>query len=325
MSFEVILPFLRPIEPLILDPQVTEIMVNGSGHIFIERHGRLEVVEGVTVKEKSLQVAIRNIARALGDDISEDKPLLDSRLPDGSRVAAVFPPCSLGGTTLTIRKFQSRLYTVHELIRLGTLTPLALQEIRHAMEARENVLISGGTGTGKTTVLNALADLLPSEDRVILIEDTAELQLDKPNLVRFEARREQPNVPAVTIRDLLKATLRHRPDRIIVGEVRGGEAFDLLQALNTGHSGTLSTIHANSAPQALARFTSCVLQSGVELPYAAIRHHIADSIHLLLHLERDRGRRLVNEVVRVRGYDSEHDRYLTETRYQRDARRSTAA
>ena len=322
MSFEVILPFLRPIEPLILDPQVTEIMVNGSGHIFIERDGRLEIVEGVTVKEKSLQVAVRNIARALGDDISEDKPLLDSRLPDGSRVAAVFPPCSLGGTTLTIRKFQSRLYTVDELLRLGTLTPLVLQEIRRAMEARENLLISGGTGTGKTTVLNALADLLPSEDRVILIEDTAELQLEKPNLVRFEARREQPNVPAVTIRDLLRATLRHRPDRIIVGEVRGGEAFDLLQALNTGHSGTLSTIHANSAPQALARFTSCVLQSGVELPYAAIRHHIADSIHLLLHLERDRGRRLVSEVVRVRGYDGEHDRYLTETRYQRDAGRS---
>jgi pilus assembly protein CpaF len=325
MSFEVILPFLRPIEPLILDPEVTEIMVNGSGQVFIERDGRLEAVDGVTLKEKSLQVAVRNIARALGDDISEDQPLLDSRLPDGSRVAAVFPPCSLGGTTLTIRKFQSRLYTVDELLRLGTLTPPALLEIRRAMEARENLLISGGTGTGKTTVLNALADLLPSEDRVILIEDTAELQLEKPNLVRFEARREQPNVPAVTIRDLLKATLRHRPDRIIVGEVRGGEAFDLLQALNTGHSGTLSTIHANSAAQALARFTSCVLQSGVELPYAAIRHQIADSIHLLLHLERDQGRRLVNEVVRVCSYDGEHDCYVTESRYRRAARPRVAA
>jgi pilus assembly protein CpaF len=226
---------------------------------------------------------------------------------------------------LTIRKFQSRLYTVDELLRLGTLTPPALLEIRRAMEARENLLISGGTGTGKTTVLNALADLLPSEDRVILIEDTAELQLEKPNLVRFEARREQPNVPAVTIRDLLKATLRHRPDRIIVGEVRGGEAFDLLQALNTGHSGTLSTIHANSAAQALARFTSCVLQSGVELPYAAIRHQIADSIHLLLHLERDQGRRLVNEVVRVCSYDGEHDCYVTESRYRRAARPRVAA
>ena len=161
MSFDVILPFLRPIEPLLLDPSVTEIMVNGSGQIFIEREGRLEPVVGVTLKEKSLQVAVRNMARALGDDISEDKPLLDSRLPDGSRVAAVFPPCSLGGTTLTIRKFQSQRLTVSELLRTGTLTPLLLQEIRHALEFRQNVLISGGTGTGKTTVLNALADLRP--------------------------------------------------------------------------------------------------------------------------------------------------------------------
>jgi pilus assembly protein CpaF len=324
MSFDVILPFLRPIAPLILDPAITEIMVNGSGKVFIERDGRLAAVDGVTVRENSLQVAVRNIARALGDDISEEKPLLDSRLPDGSRVAAVVPPCSLGGTTLTIRKFQCRLFTVEELVRIGTLTALAVQEIRRAMEARENMLISGGTGTGKTTVLNALAALLPDEDRLILIEDTAELQLEKPNLVRFEARREQPGVPAVTIRDLLKATLRHRPDRIIVGEVRGGEAFDLLQALNTGHSGTLSTIHANSAPQALARFTSCVLQSGVELPYKAIRHHIADSIHLLLHLERVKGQRLVTELLQVRGYDAEHDRYLTDTRYRRQMHAAAA-
>ncbi len=319
MSFEVILPFLRPIAPLLLDPQVTEIMVNGSGGVFIERDGRLEPAVGVTVREKSLQVAVRNIARALGDDISEDKPLLDSRLPDGSRVAAVFPPCSLGGTTLTIRKFQSRRFTADELVRTGTLPRPALEEIQRAVEARDNVLISGGTGTGKTTLLNALAELLPVEDRVVLIEETAELQLEKPNLVRFEARREQPGVQAVTIRDLLRATLRHRPDRIIVGEVRGGEAFDLLQALNTGHSGTLSTIHANSAVQALARFTSCVLQSGVELPYKAIRHHIADSLHLLLHLERRQGRREATEVLRVRGFDDQSDRYLTETRYRRDA------
>jgi len=312
MSFEVILPFLRPIEHLILDPQVTEIMVNGAGPIFIERDGRLEPVEGVRLREQSLQVAIRNMARALGDDISQEKPLLDSRLPDGSRVAAVFPPCSLGGTTLTIRKFQSRLFTVDELVRIGTLTHEMVAGVRQAMARRENILISGGTGTGKTTVLNALAALLPPDDRVIVIEDTAELQLEKPNLVRFEARREQPGVPAVTIRDLLRATLRHRPDRIIVGEVRGGEAFDLLQALNTGHSGTLSTIHANSAQQALARFTSCVLQSGVELPYKAVRHHIADSIHLLLHLERQGGRRVATEFVRLVGYDVESDRYRVE-------------
>lgn len=296
----------------IVDPQVTEIMVNGSGPVFIERDGRLELVVGVRLREQSLQVAVRNMARALGDDISEEKPLLDSRLPDGSRVAAVFSPCSLGGTTLTIRKFQSRQFTVEELVRVGTLTTEMVMRVHQAMDRRENILISGGTSTGKTTVLNALSAHLPPDDRVIVIEDTAELQLQKPNLVRFEARREQPGVPAVTIRELLRGTLRHRPDRIIVGEVRGGEAFDLLQALNTGHSGTLSTIHANSAQQALARFTTCVLQSGVDLPYQAIRHQIADSLHLLLHLERQGKRRLATELVRLRGYDAERDRYQLE-------------
>jgi pilus assembly protein CpaF len=313
MSFDVILPFLRPIADLILDPAITEIMVNGSGRVFVERDGRLESVTGVTVREHNLRVAVRNLARALGDDISEEQPLLDSRLPDGSRVAAALPPVSLGGTTLTIRKFQGRLFTTDELVRVGTLTEAQLQTICQAIDARDNILISGGTGTGKTTLLNALVAFLPSEDRLVLIEDTAELQLDAPNLVRFEARRAQPDLPAVTIRDLLRATLRHRPDRILVGEVRGGEAFDLLQALNTGHSGTLSTIHANAAEQALRRFTSCVLQSGVDLPYPAIRHAMAECLQLLVHLERRRGRRVVTELVRVRGYRPTSDTYELES------------
>jgi pilus assembly protein CpaF len=313
MSFEVILPFLRPIADLILDPAITEIMVNGSGRIFVERDGRLESVTGVTVREHNLRVAVRNLARALGDDISEEQPLLDSRLPDGSRVAAALAPVSLGGTTLTIRKFQGRLFTTDELVRVGTLTEAQLQTIRQAIDSRDNILISGGTGTGKTTLLNALVAFLPCDDRLVLIEDTAELQLDALNLVRFEARRAQPDLPAVTIRDLLRATLRHRPDRILVGEVRGGEAFDLLQALNTGHSGTLSTIHANAAEQALRRFTSCVLQSGVDLPYPAIRHAMAECLQLLVHLERRRGRRVVTELVRVRGYRPISDTYELES------------
>jgi pilus assembly protein CpaF len=313
MSFETILPFLRPIAHLILDPAISEVMVNGSGRIFVEHDGRLDAVTGVTVREQHLQVAVRNLARALGEDISEERPLLDSRLPDGSRVAAVLPPVSLGGTTLTIRKFQSRHFTAAELVRIGTLTADQLQRVRHAIEARDNILISGGTGTGKTTLLNALVAFLPAEDRLALIEDTAELQLDAPNLVRFEARREQAGLPAITIRDLLRATLRHRPDRILVGEVRGGEAFDLLQALNTGHSGTLSTIHANTAEQALRRFTWCVLQSGVDLPYPAIRHGLAECLQVLVHLERRRGHRMVTELVRVRRYQHESDAYELES------------
>jgi len=309
MSFEVILPFLRPIAHLIQDPDVTEIMVNGSRRIFVERHGLLEEVPGVQLDERNLKVAVKSIARAPGDDVSEEKPILDSRLPDGSRVAAIFPPCSVGGTTLTIRKFQTRFFTAEELVRIGTMTPDVLAHVREAIRKNENILISGGTSTGKTTLLNALSAYLPASDRVVLIEDTAELQIERPNLVRFEARRQQPGFPAVAIRDLLRATLRHRPDRIIVGEVRGGEAFDLLQALNTGHSGTLSTIHANSAEQALARFSSCVVQSGVELPYQAVRYQIADAIDLVLHLGRTQGARVVRQLIRISRYDAERDRY----------------
>lgn len=180
---------------------------------------------------------------------------------------------------------------------------------RGYVQARQNVLISGGTGCGKTTLLNALAKFIADEDRILLIEDTSEIQLEKPNLVRFEARQAQPGLPAITIRDLLKASLRHRPDRIILGEIRGGEAFDLLQLLNTGHSGTLSTVHASSAAQALARFTSCVLQSGIDLPYRAIKSNIADSLNVLIQLERRPGKRFITEVLEVRGYDSEADSY----------------
>ena len=317
MSFDLILPFLRPIEHLIRDPEVSEIMVNGSSRVFTERQGRIEPVPGIEVNEKSLHVALRNIARLLGDDISESKPILDARLPDGSRVAAVIPPCSLGGITLTIRKFSARHFTIEDLISLGSIDPNIASLLCLEVENRQNILISGGTGTGKTTLLNVLADFIPDEERIVLIEDTAEIHIRKSNLVRFEARREQTTTPAVTIRDLLRATLRHRPDRIIVGEIRGGEAFDFLQLLNTGHSGTLSTIHANSAYHAVSRFVSCVLQSNIDLPYAAIKSNFADSINLLLHIERRNGLRHVSQVLKVHGYDAGNDRFQLETIYER--------
>lgn len=252
---------------------------------------------------KSLMVAVKNIARRLGDDISESKPILDSRLPDGSRVAAAIPPCSLQGVTLTIRKFNTHHFEMEDLIRGTTLDRTLANRLEDYVLGKKNILISGGTGTGKTTLLSILGRFIPPDERVLLIEDTAEIQLTHENLVRFEARREQNGVPAVAIRDLLKAALRHRPDRIVLGEIRGGEAFDLLQLLNTGHSETLSTIHANSGKQGLARFTSCVLQSGVDLPYRAIKTNIADSVNVIVQIERRSGRRYISEVLEINSYD----------------------
>jgi pilus assembly protein CpaF len=308
-GFELILPFLRPIQALILDAEISEIMVNGTGRIFVEKGGYIKAVEHVTLSQKSLEVAIRNIARRLGDDISEEKPILDSRLPDGSRVAAVMPPCSLSGVVLTIRKFNARHFAMEDLIASGTVTQEVATCLKSAVLTHQNVLIAGATGCGKTTLLNAMSNLIPKDERVLVIEDTAEIQIDTPNLVRLETRREQDGLPAVTIRELLRASLRHRPDRILLGEIRGAEAFDLLQLLNTGHSGTISTVHANSAAQAISRFTSCVLQSGIELPYQAIKSNIADSLSMLVHLNRRPGCRFVSEVVEISGYNPKLDRY----------------
>ncbi|MGB2663160.1 MAG: ATPase, T2SS/T4P/T4SS family [Candidatus Acidiferrum sp.] len=308
-GFETILPFLKPIEHLILDDSISEVMVNGPGHIFIEKAGLIEPVQGVSLGEKSLMVAVKNIARRLGDDISESKPILDSRLPDGSRVAAIIPPCSVNGVTLTIRKFNARHFGIEDLIEAGTLERWLAHQLEGYILARKNLLIAGSTGSGKTSMLNVLGKFIPSDERIVLIEDTSEIHMCQDNLVRFEARQPQNGLPAVTIRDLLKASLRHRPDRLILGEIRGAEAFDLLQLLNTGHSGSLSTVHATSAKQALARFTSCVLQSGVDLPYRAVKTNVGDSVDVVVHLERRPGRRFVSEVVEIHGYDPDRDEY----------------
>ena len=316
-GFETILPFLKPIEHLILDDTISEVMVNGPHRVFVEKAGFVEEVRGLAIGEKSLMVAVKNIARRLGDDISESKPILDSRLPDGSRVAAVIPPCSLGGVTLTIRKFDARHLGVADLIETEALDGNLANRLKEYVVDRKNILISGGSGAGKTTLLRILCRFIPEDHRILLIEDTAEIHLVQPNVVRFEARQARDGLPAVEIRHLLKAALRHRPDRILLGEIRGGEAFDLLQLLNTGHSGTLSTIHANSAKQGLARFTSCVLQSGVELPYRSIKTNIADSLQVVLHVERRPGRRYISEVLEIHGYDPDRDFFDCSTPFVR--------
>ena len=317
-SLDRILPFLRPIEDLLLDTGVTEVMVNDGGRrVFVERGGVLEVVAGRLLESRNLTVAIKNIARACGDEISEMQPLLDARLEDGSRVAAMFPPCAVGGPILTIRKFTRR-FTLDELVHLDALSSGMAATLRAAIDGQRNILISGGTGTGKTTLLNALAAHIPSPDRVVVIEETAEIHLDKPNVLRLEARRAQvplgheAALPPVSISDLLRASLRHRPDRILLGEVRGAEAFDLLQALNTGHLGSLSTIHANSAEQAFTRLAHCVLMANVGLPHRSTREAIALAIHAIVHVGRISGHRRVAEIVAVRGYDADADRFLLE-------------
>ncbi len=308
-GWDLILPFLQPIKHLILDDEISEIMVNPTGRVFIERHGLLVPQDDIHLTQSTLEAAVKSIARQLGDDVSEEKPILDARLPDGSRVAAVMPPCSINGITLTIRKFNARRFTIEDLITRGTITRELAGLIKDRILNRKNLLISGGTGTGKTTLLNILADFIPDEDRIVIIEDTAEISIRKTNLVRFEARREQPGLPAVEIRDLLKASLRHRPDRIIVGEIRGGEAFDLLNALNTGHSGSISTVHANTARGALTRFENLTLQSGVELPHKAIKANIADSLDFLVHINRLQGKRFVSEVLEIHRYLPDVDEY----------------
>ncbi len=286
-GFELILPFLRPIQHLILDPDISEIMVNGPERIFIEKAGYLQAVPEVKLTHESLIVAVKNIARRLGDDISEAKPILDSRLPDGSRVAAVIPPCSIHGVALTIRKFNSHKFKMKDLIEVGTLTAELAAHLAEYIGQRKNILICGGTSSGKTTLANVLTDFIPNHERIVLIEDTAEIQIQKDNVLRFE----------------------HRPDRIILGEIRGGEAFDLLQLLNTGHSGTISTVHANSAAQGISRFTTCVLQSGLEMPYGAIKINIADSLDVIVQIERRPGTRFVSEILEIRGYEPGADQF----------------
>jgi pilus assembly protein CpaF len=316
MSLETILPFLQPIEQLILDPGISEVMINGNGAIFAQSQGVLARVEAV-LDPKYLANAVKRIARSLGNDISEARPLLDARLPDGSRVAAAFPPCSLQGVTLTIRKFRPHWFTMAQLVDAGALSASLAVKLAAAVESRQTILIAGGTDTGKTTFAKALIDFIPRQERLGVIEDTAELKIDHPNVFRFEARKEQIDgsgsrvLPAVTIRDLVKATLRHRPDRLILGEVRGGEAFDLLDALNTGHAGSLSTVHANSALQALTRLATLCLRADVEIPYRAVQGEIGDLIDLVVYIERRDGRRRVSEVLKIEGFDAETGLYQT--------------
>jgi pilus assembly protein CpaF len=295
-----------PIEKLLADESVTEIMVNGPHDVWVERRGRLYETTVRFSDDAHLRRIITKIASQVGRRIDDASPLLDARLPDGSRINAVLPPLSLSGPILTIRKFGRERYDLEDMIRLGTLTRDSVDLLAACLLAELNILVSGGTGSGKTTLLNAMSTEIPDDERIITIEDAAELRLNQRHVLRLESR--PPNIEgegAVAIRDLVRNALRMRPDRILVGEVRGAEALDMLQAMNTGHDGSLSTIHANSPRDALSRIETMVLMAGYDLPVRAIRQQVASALELIVHLERmsDGTRRVtaISEVLRMEG------------------------
>jgi pilus assembly protein CpaF len=298
---------LGPIERLLKDPEVSEVMVNGADDVFVERKGRVERVDGRLFEgEEQVFHLIERIVSPLGLRVDESMPYVDARLSDGSRVNAIIPPLSLCGPVVTIRKFTLRPLTPDDLVRLGTATPPMMAFLGACVRARANVVVSGGTGSGKTTLLGALSSFIPHHERLITIEDAAELRLEQPHVISLETR--PPNVEGVgevTIRALVRNALRMRPDRIILGEVRGGEALDMLQAMNTGHEGSLSTAHANSPRDVLSRLETMALMSDVELPVSHVREQIAGALDLLVHTARlSDGRRVIAEICAVAGLRS---------------------
>jgi pilus assembly protein CpaF len=293
--------------PLLEDPSLSEVMVNGIDQVWVEQSGRLMLANVSFESEAELIRVIREIAAFVGRRIDEDAPMLDARLPDGSRVNAIIPPLAIDGPSLTIRKFSHDPYTVEDLIGFGTLTAEAAGFLQACVQARLNILVSGGTGSGKTTTLNVLSSFISEGERIVTIEDAAELQLRQPHKVRLESRPARVDgTGRIAIRDLVVNSLRMRPDRIIIGECRSGEALDMLQAMNTGHDGSLTTIHANTPRDAIARLETLVLMSGVDLPQRAIREQIASAIHLIVQQSRLRdGSRRITNITEILGREGD--------------------
>jgi pilus assembly protein CpaF len=298
---------LGPLEPLLNDPAISDILVNGCRPIYVERQGKIEQTSLQFHDDAHLMNIIDRIVSAVGRRIDESSPMVDARLKDGSRVNVIIPPLAIDGPVLSIRRFAVDTLTAEDLIRLKTLTPAVADVLRAVVQARLNVLISGGTGSGKTTLLNVMSSFIPENERIVTIEDSAELQLRQPHVVRLETR--QANIEGkgqVVQRDLVRNSLRMRPDRIVVGEVRGAEALDMLQAMNTGHDGSLTTIHANSARDALSRIEVMVSMAGVQFPIRALRSQIAAAINVIIHLERhEDGKRRVTNLQEINGLEGD--------------------
>ena len=293
------------ITALLLDDSVSEVMVNGRDQIYVERQGKLVRAEAAFASDEDLIRVIREIAAFVGRRIDEESPMVDARLPDGSRVNAIIPPLAIDGPSLTIRKFAKDPYTVQDLVRFGTLTEEAAGFLQACVTARMNAIVSGGTGSGKTTTLNVLSSFIPSDERIVTIEDAAELQLRQDHKVRLESR--PPNLDGrgrISIRELVVNSLRMRPDRIVIGECRSGEALDMLQAMNTGHDGSLTTLHANSPRDALSRLETMVLMSGMELPVRAVREQIASAVNVVIQQQRYAdGSRRISAISEISGME----------------------
>jgi pilus assembly protein CpaF len=311
MSFELILPFLRPIEPLLVDDSVSEIMGNPDATWWYERDGIVWPETSVQFDPAKLRTGLEVIANHLGKKLDEDNPLLNAQLPDGSRIAAVIPPVVRPAPALTIRKFTSRMFTVNDLIERGTLSASLAGFLSDQIRSGKTVLISGGTGTGKTTLLNVLAHAIPDQERIVVIEDTAELHIQKPNVLAVECQSDTYKA-RISYEDLLRSALRWRPDRIILGEVRGTEARTLLDSFNTGHAGSLATIHANSAEKALHRFANLVMRSHAQSTYSDTEAEIGEAVDFVVHIERKPGLRVVREVLAIQGYDRNAKRFIIE-------------
>lgn len=295
------------LDSILADDSITEIMINGPDDIFIEKSGRLYKLDKKFESKKRLEDVVQRIVGLAGREVNQANPIVDTRLPDGSRVNVVLPPIALNGATVTIRKFSKEPMTIEKLIEYKSITPEIAEVLRVLVEAKYNIFICGGTGSGKTTFLNALTNFIPRDERVITIEDSAELQIvGIDNLVSLETRNANTaGVGAITIRDLIRSSLRMRPERIVVGEVRGGEALDMLQAMNTGHDGSLSTGHANSTQDMLSRLETMVLQGSAGLPLEAIRQQIASALDIIIHLSRLRDKsRKTMEITEVLGYEN---------------------
>jgi len=315
MSFELIIPFLRPIEPLLLDPSISEIMGNPDSSWWYERGGIMHRDESIQFDAARLRTGLEVVANKLGKKLDEDNPLLNAQLPDGSRLAAVIPPVVRPAPAMVIRKFTSRQYTVEDLIAGGTLTRPLADFLEEQIGNGQTLLISGGTGSGKTTLLRILANSIPDHERIVVIEDTSELGIQKPNILATECQTDTYR-NAVTFDDLLKAALRWRPDRIILGEVRGVEARTLLDSFNTGHTGSLATIHANSAVKALRRFANLVLRSHSQATFEDVEAEIGEAVDLVVHVERQPGRRVIREVLKLNGYNRVSQSFQMEIVYQ---------